>query len=59
MYSVSNTLLEYVYFYNSKNITSYTFLIDFKIVGSLQCILKLQFFPNDIKIQQFTHIWKQ
>ena len=30
---------EYTYFYISKNITSYTFLLVFKIVESLQCIL--------------------
>ena len=40
MYSVLNTLSEYTYVYISKNITSYTFLLVFKIVESLQCILK-------------------
>ena len=40
MYSVLNALSEYTYFYISKNITLYTFLLDFKIVESLQCILK-------------------
>ena len=40
MYSVLNTLSEYTYFYISKNITSYTFVLVFKIVESLQCILK-------------------
>ena len=39
MYSVLNTLSEYAYFYISKNI-SYNFLLVFKIVESLQCILK-------------------
>ena len=39
MYSVLNTLSESTYFYRSKNITSYTFLLAFKIVESLQCIL--------------------
>ena len=39
MYSVLNTLSEYTYFYMSKNITSYIFLLVFKIVESLQCIL--------------------
>ena len=43
MYSVLNTLLEYTYCYMSKNITSYTFWLVFKIVESLQCILK----PNN------------
>ena len=32
MYSVLNTLSEYAYFYISKNITSYTFLLVSKIV---------------------------
>ena len=40
VYSVLNTLSEYTYFYISKNITSYTFLLVFKIVESRQCILK-------------------
>ena len=39
MYSVLNTLTEYTYFYISKNITSYTLLLVFKIVVGLQCIL--------------------
>ena len=43
MYIVLNTLSEYIYFYTSKNITSYTFLLVFKIVESLQCILKEYF----------------
>ena len=40
MHSVLNALSEYTYFYISKNITSCTFLVVFKIVESLQCILK-------------------
>ena len=40
MYSVLNTLSEYTYFYISKNITSYTFLLVFEIIESLQCIIK-------------------
>ena len=36
---VSNTLSEYTYFYMSKKFTSYTFLLLFKIIESLQCIL--------------------
>ena len=40
MYSVLNTLSEYTYFYISKDITLYTFLLVFKIIESLQCILK-------------------
>ena len=39
MCSVLNRLLECTYFYISKSITSYTFLLVFKIVESLQCIL--------------------
>ena len=35
-----NTLSEYTYFYISKDITLYTFLLVFKIMESLQCILK-------------------
>ena len=42
MFSALNTLSEYVYFYISKNIISYIFYIAFKIVESLQCILKLK-----------------
>ena len=41
IHSLLNTLSEYTYFYISKNITSYTFLLVFKIVESLQCILKI------------------
>ena len=40
MYGVLNTLSEYRYFYISKNVTSYTFLLVLKIVESLQCIPK-------------------
>ena len=43
MYSVLNTLSEYTYFYISKNITSYTFLLVFTIVENLQYILKERF----------------
>ena len=38
--SVLNTRSEYTCFYISKNITSYTFLLVFKVSKSLQCILK-------------------
>ena len=41
MYSALNTLSEYIYFYISKNITSYTFLLVFKIVEGRQCTLKI------------------
>ena len=40
MYSVLNTPSEYTYLYTSKNVSSYTSLIVFKIVESLQCIVK-------------------
>ena len=40
MHSVLNTLSECTYFYMSKNITSYTFLVVFEIVESIQCIPK-------------------
>ena len=40
LYSVLNTLSEYTYFYLSKNITSYIFLLFRKIIESLQCIMK-------------------
>ena len=43
MYSVLNNLSEYTYSYIDKNITSYYFLLAFKIVKSLQCILKDNF----------------
>ena len=36
MYSELSTLLEYKYFYISKNITLYTFLLVFKIIESLK-----------------------
>ena len=39
MYSVLNMLSEYSYFYISENITSYKFLLVFKIVESFQCIV--------------------
>ena len=35
MCSVLNKLSEYIYFYISKNITSYTFFLVFKIVENL------------------------
>ena len=40
MYTVLNTFSGHANFYLSKTITSYTFLLDFKIVESLQHILK-------------------
>ena len=41
MYNVLKTLSKYIYFYISKNINSYTFLLVFKLLKSLQCILKV------------------
>ena len=47
MSSVLNTFSEYKDFYKSKITASYTFLLAFKIVESLQCILKGYFdFPE-------------
>ena len=40
MYSVLTTLSEYTYFYISKNLTSFIFLLVFKMVESHQCIVK-------------------
>ena len=48
MYSVLNTLSEYRYFYISEIITSYTFLLVFKIVESLQCILNKNFHKGQV-----------
>ena len=42
MYSVSNILSENTYFYISKNITRYTFLLVFKVVKSLQRTLNVE-----------------
>ena len=41
MYGVLNTLSDYTYFYISKKITSYNFVLVFKIVESLECILNI------------------
>ena len=38
MYRVVYKVSEYTYFYISKNITSYAFLLPVNIVESLQCI---------------------
>ena len=43
MYSVLKNLSEYTYSCIDKSITSYSFLLAFKIVKSLQCILKDNF----------------
>ena len=42
MYGVFNTLSKCTYFSITKNITSYTFLLDFKIVERFQSILKVR-----------------
>ena len=42
MHSVSNILSENTYFYISKNITRYTFLLVFKVVKSLQRTLNVE-----------------
>ena len=60
MYSVLNTFSEYRYFYMSKNITSYTFLLVFKIFESLQYILNesLVAFQNEVmKVIKTTKIF--
>ena len=48
MYSAWNKLCGYIYFYTSKNIILYSFLLDFKIVDSLQDILKLSHLDEKI-----------
>ena len=51
------TLSEHTYFYISKNITSYTFLLVFKIIESLQCILKaIRLIFVTPKILQFARV---
>ena len=60
MYSVLNTFSEYRYFYMSKNITSYTFLLVFKIFESLPYILNesLVAFQNEVmKVIKTTKIF--
>ena len=47
MYSALNTFSEYTYFYISKNITSYTFLLVFK-VERFQCILKESLYVSNL-----------
>ena len=53
MYSVLNTLLQYTYFYISKSITSYTFLLVFKIVVSLHCVSLKELHKTDIRQHWF------
>ena len=55
MYSVWNTLSEYSYFCTSKNILLYALLlVIFKIVESLQCILKVYFLSTCVILQYNT-----
>ena len=49
MYNVLKTLSKYIYFYISKDINSYTFLLVFKLLKSLQCILKV----NESRYKQY------
>ena len=49
MYSVLNTLQEYKYFYISKTLLHTFFLLVFKIVKSLQCILKNTFLTGHFR----------
>ena len=63
MYSALNAFSEYTYFYISKNITSYTFLLAFKIAESPQCILKekwelMQEFHITLQLVSFAFSWR-
>ena len=64
MYSILNKLTEYIYFYISKILLHTLLLLIFKIVESLQCILKAMFPDSNItqkiaigstKLYQITH----
>ena len=61
MYGMLNTLSEYICFYMLKNITSQIFLLVFKIVESLQCILKkelrifIQFLKSFVQFRGSVH----
>ena len=57
MYSVLNTLSEYLYFYISKDTTSHTFLHVFKIIKRFQRILKLWFDVNFLACLLLFHHW--
>ena len=48
MYNVLNTLAEYTYFFISKNITSYTFSLFFKMVEYLRNVSLNRYFEIDI-----------
>ena len=44
MYNILNVQSEYTYFYITKNVTTYSFLVVSKIVESLQCVLNKKIF---------------
>ena len=54
MYGVLNALSEYLCFCISRNITSYTFLLVFIIVESLQYILREKMSENSIGLKKFS-----
>ena len=57
MYSVLNALSEYIHFYISKSIISYTFLHVFKIVESLLCILEGWLILESHEMIKVSHIF--
>ena len=56
MYSVLIALSEYTYFYILKKITSYTFAVCFKIVGSFQCILNFNVWTNVAEVLNESYV---
>ena len=50
VYNVLNKLSQHVYLYISTSITSYVFLLVFKIMESIQCILKVGRFLSQDKV---------
>ena len=57
IYSVLNKLSGYIYIYISKNFISYTFLLAFKILESLQCIFNLVYgWPKTFNFF-YVHVW--
>ena len=57
IYSVLNKLSGYIYIYISKNFISYTFLLAFKILESLQCIFNLVYgWPKTFNFL-YVHVW--
>ena len=59
MCSVLNKLLEFIYFYISKDITSYIFLLFFKIAEILQCILNDRNILRKAKIFLLVKVWRE